>query len=573
LSAKPQPRIQGNRKKCIEDLSFNLQPGSGTGAAALPDVLLPSAMSQLAAGRRAMAKTSAKGKTSTTGKKSAAGKKSATAKKSASGKKSGKKKGSATAARPVASGATAFPPNRRVDQIFAQWDKPGSPGFALAVAQAGKIVYARGYGVADLDHNIPITPATVFHAASLSKQFTAMAIMLLVEQNKLKLSDHVHAHVPELKNAAVAPVPPIPHGSSCTPLKPVTIEQMLHHTSGIRDSWVLAGLAGWRLSDDVISRNDIVEDLVPRMKILNFEPGSDFSYSNTNYTLAGEIVRRVSGVSLAEFCRTHIFQKLGMTSTAFAETHGQIVRNRAYGYSGKYPAFAMRMPNYDLTGPTNLVTTVEDLMLWARNFDLLKVGGSSALTAMQTPVPASNGYGLGLEIGTDAQSRPTVEHDGRDPGHRSHLIRYPEQKLAIALLGNIQLPPNILTYDLVRSVAAIYLGAARAPAASAGSARPTHPAFAPADMNDYPGRYHSDEVDNFCDVIRHGSSIAIAHRQCDLAPMTAAGHDIFEMANFSVMLVSANVTFRRSHGKVDGFFIDDNAVPDRLRKFWFAKVA
>jgi hypothetical protein len=214
-------------------------------------------------------------------------------------------------------------------------------------------------------------------------------------------------------------------------------------------------------------------------------------------------------------------------------------------------------------------------MLWARNFDLLKVGGSDALNAMQTPVPASKGYGLGLEIGTDDQSRPTVEHDGRDPGHRSHLIRYPQQKLAIALLGNIQLPPDILTYDLVRSVAAIYLGGAPAPARapSAGSARPTHPASAPASLNDYLGRYHSDEVDNFCDVLRHGSSIAIAHRQCDLAPMTALGHDKFEMANFSVMLVSASVTFRRSHGKVDGFFIDDNAVPDRLRKFWFARVA
>jgi CubicO group peptidase (beta-lactamase class C family) len=143
-----------------------------------------------------------------------------------------KNKKSAKRGGKVASGSTAFPPNPRVDKIFARWDKPDSPGFALAVAQAGKIVYARGYGMADLDHNIAITPYTVFHACSLSKQFTAMAIMLLVGEKKLKLSDHVHTLVPELKRAAAAPIPPIPHGSSCTPLKPVTIGQMLHHISG-----------------------------------------------------------------------------------------------------------------------------------------------------------------------------------------------------------------------------------------------------------------------------------------------------------------------------------------------------
>jgi CubicO group peptidase (beta-lactamase class C family) len=461
--------------------------------------------------------------------------------------------------------------NSRVDQIFARWDKSDSPGFALAVSQAGNIVQARGYGMADLDHNIPITPSTVFHACSLAKQFTAMSIMLLVGQKKLKLSDHVHKHVPELKSAAIPPIPP---NTTCTPIKSVTIEQMLHHISGIRDQWVLATLAGWRLSYDVISRNDVVEDLVPRMKTFNFEPGSDYSYSNTNYTLAGEIVRRVSGVSLAAFCHTHIFQKLGMTSTTITETHGEIVKNRAYGYSGDHPTFAMRMPNYDLTGPTNLLTTVEDLMRWDRNFDLMTVGGSAALTAMQSPVPPSKGYGLGLFTGSDGDGRPIVWHDGRDPGYRSHFIRYPAQGLTIALLGNIQLQPtDISTADLVQSVADIYLNsAARAAASPPTLAQPTHPAFTAAHLNDYLGRYYSHEVDNVCDVIRHGSSIAIAHRQCVLAPMTAIRHDIFKMKDFSVVLASAKVTFNRTHRNIDGFFIDDTTGNDRLRKFWFAKL-
>jgi CubicO group peptidase (beta-lactamase class C family) len=455
---------------------------------------------------------------------------------------------------PTISGPTTYPPNPQVDQIFAQWDKPDSPGFALAVSQAGNVVYARGYGMADLDHNIRITPLTVFHACSLAKQFTAMSIMLLVGQNKLSLSDEVHTLVPELKSV----------------IPPITIGQLLHHISGIRDQWVLATLAGWRLSDDVISRNDVVEDLVPRMKTLNFSPGTTYSYSNTNYTLAAEIVKHVSTKSLAEFAHKHIFQKLGMKSTTITETHGQIIKNRAYGYWSPSSAFKMRMPNYDLTGPTNLLTTVEDLMRWDRNFDLLTVGGSSALTAMQTTVPTSGEYGLGLFIRNE-QGRRIVEHDGRDPGYRSHLIRYPDQKLAVALLGNVQLPNSIYTGDLVRSVAAIYLNSAP-PAAPQSSVPPQQPTFTPASLTEYLGRYYSDELDVTYEIVMKGSSIAITRRKYGPAILAAVSPNTFT-TNFSVVLSLANVTFHRTQGNVDGFSIDDTSGADRLRNFWFAKVA
>jgi CubicO group peptidase (beta-lactamase class C family) len=451
-------------------------------------------------------------------------------------------------------GPPPFPPNPQVDQIFAPWAKPDSPGFALAVAQAGNIVYARGYGMADLDHDIPISPSTVFHACSLAKQFTAMSIMLLVRQGRLSLSEDVHTHVSQLKSVIPA----------------VTIEQLLHHISGIRDQWVLATLAGWRLSDDVISRNDVVEDLVPKMKTLNFSPGAYYSYSNTNYTLAGEIVKNVSGMSLAEFAYTNIFHPLGMTSTMFAETHGQIVKNRAYGYSGSYPPFTMRMPNYDLTGPTNLLTTVEDLMRWDRNFDLLTVGGSSVLTAMQTPLAPAIEYGLGLFIRSDAQGRRIVEHDGRDPGYRSHLIRYPTQKVSVALLGNVQLPNSIYTGDLVRSVAAIYLNSAYVVPPT--PAPPTPSTFAPTSLTDYLGRYYSDELDVTYEVVMSGSSLAITRRKYGSASLTPASADKFT-TNFSVVLSVATVHFSRdAQAKVDGFYIDDTSGADRLRHLRFNKM-
>ncbi len=453
----------------------------------------------------------------------------------------------------MVSALPTFPPNAQVDAIFAPWDKPNSPGFALAVSQAGHVVYARGYGMADLDHDIAITPSTVFHSCSLAKQFTALCILLLAPQ--VKLTDEVHGFIPQLKGM----------------IPPITVGEMLHHISGIRDQWVLATLAGWILSDDTISESDVLEDLVPRMKTLNFSPGSDYSYSNTNYTLAGAIVRKVSGLSLAEFASQNIFRPLRMTRTTIAETHGQIVKHRAYGYCSTASGFAMRMPNYDLTGPTNLLTTVEDLMRWSHNFDRPTVGGAANLAAMQTTVPHSEDYGLGLFIRTE-QGRLIVEHDGLDPGYRSHLIRYPDQKLAVALLGNVQLPPSILTGDLVRRVAAVYLNDASA-AAPPKSMPPAPPALAPADLTDYPGQYYSDEVDNVCEVVLDGSSIVMAHRKYDPATLTAVATDTFTMENFSVVLPLATVQFSRdAKGKIDGFYIDDRIGEDRLRHFRFVKV-
>jgi CubicO group peptidase (beta-lactamase class C family) len=457
------------------------------------------------------------------------------------------------------------PHNPQVDRIFARWNKPDSPGFALAVSKADKIIYSRGYGMADLDHNIPITPATVFHAASLTKQFTAMCVMLLVGQGRLSLTDEVHKLIPELKHVG-------PH---------ITIADMLHHISGIRDQWVLATMAGWRLSDDVVTRNDVL-DLVKRMKTLNFRPGSAYSYSNTNYTLAGLIVEQVSGLLLSEFARQNIFVPLKMTSTAVADTHGLIVENRAYGYRATgHASFETRMPNYDLTGPTGLLTTVEDLMLWNHNFDSKVVGGKAALAAMQKPVANSNGYGLGLFISKE-KGRRIVEHNGRDAGYRSHLIRFPGQKLAIALLGNVLLE-NIETDDLVRAVAAVYLkhksvaapqDAAEAPLETTGGTS-AHP-LKPADATEYLGRYYSEEIDTIYQIVLKGSSLQIVRKKYDPTPLYPLARDKFTMDdNFSNVLTTGALHFGRdARRKINGFRIDDTTPGsgNRLANFRFSKL-
>jgi CubicO group peptidase (beta-lactamase class C family) len=456
--------------------------------------------------------------------------------------------------------------NLKVDRIFAQWAKRHSPGFAVAVSKAGRIVYSRGYGMADLDHGIPITPSTVFHACSLAKQFTAMCIMLLVGSRKLALTDKVQDHVPELGRIA----------------SHITIADMLHHVSGIRDQWVLVTMAGWRLSDDVVTENDVLE-LVKRMKTLNFHPGSHFSYSNTNYTLAGLIVERVSGQSLAEFARKRIFAPLGMKRTCITNTHGEIIKNRAYGYRAAGKTFEMRMPNYDLAGATNLLTTVEDLIRWTRNFDSAVVGGKAALVAMQTPVAKSNGYGLGLIIDTDDSGRVTVEHSGEDAGYRSHLIRYPEQRLAVALLGNVLLE-KIQTADLVRQVAAVYLERKRAAAgedsgttSAAAAAKTAAAVSAPADLKEYVGQYYSEEIDTVYEIALQGVSLQIRRKKYDPCPLDAISGDEFKVArNFSNVLTSATLQFSRdAHRKIDGFRIDD-ATPapnNRLVNFRFSRLS
>jgi CubicO group peptidase (beta-lactamase class C family) len=331
-----------------------------------------------------------------------------------------------------------------IDKVFAAWDKPDSPGLALAVVQGGKIVYSKGYGHANLEYGVPITPATVFHAASISKQFTAFAIHLLAQDGKLSLDDPVKKHLPELQ---VESNPPI------------TIRHLLHHTSGLRDQWDLLTLAGLRL-DDGITDNDIL-GLLWQQKQLNFAPGQDFLYSNSGYSLLGLIVRRVSGQSLAAFTQERIFTPLGMKSTRFQENYGTVVKNRAHSYvRGRDGGYAYRALSYSNTGATSLLTTVEDLALWTANFDQPKVGNAAMLSAMQVTGKAVDGrdtrYASGLAVGS-YRGVPVIDHTGSDAGFRAYFLRLPQQKLAVHVLGNAA---ELNAFELGRKVADLYLDGA-----------------------------------------------------------------------------------------------------------------
>jgi len=334
----------------------------------------------------------------------------------------------------------AEPRPEQIDKVFEKLDRTNSPGCALGVVRDAKLVYARGYGMADLDHDIANTPRTVFHIASMSKQITAASIVLLAQQGKLSLDDPVKKYIPELPDFGT----------------PITVRHLIHHVSGLRDQWSLLVMSGWRLSEDVVRDEDVL-DLVSRMKALNFKPGEMHLYSNTGYTLLAQIVKRVSGKSLRQFTTDEIFAPLGMKDTHFRDDHQETVKGMAYGYSQSGGVWKQSIPHYDTVGASSLLTTVEDWVKWDHNFDEPKVGGSAMVEQMLQPFTLNNGsqtdYRFGLGVGKH-RGLARVSHSGGDAGYRSHYVRFPDQKLSVTCLCNAAVNPAGMALE----VAALYLG-------------------------------------------------------------------------------------------------------------------
>src|SRR5688500_16593639 len=288
----------------------------------------------------------------------------------------------------------------KVDEIFKVYARPDSPGCAVGVYKDGGVLLTRAYGMANLDHDVPLTPRSVFHVASVSKQFTAAAILLLAQDGKLSLDDPIQKHVKELADFG----------------EPVTIRHLLNHTSGIRDQWDLLGLAGWRYSRDLITDDDVLQ-LLARQKDLNFGPGERHLYSNSGYTLLAVVVSRASGKTFREFTTERIFKPLGMTSTFFRNNFNEVVKGQAYGYARSGPDFRLSVTNFDTAGATSLMTTVDDLAKWHANFDTPVVDGQPMLEALLTRGVLTDkrpiDYAFGISHGT-YRSVPTVSHGGAD---------------------------------------------------------------------------------------------------------------------------------------------------------------
>ena len=311
----------------------------------------------------------------------------------------------------------------RIDSIFREFNRKDCPGCAVAVMNAGNIIFEKGYGMANLEHNITITPTTVFDVASVSKQFTAFAIALLAKKGKLSLEDNVRKYVPELPEFG----------------KPIIIRHLVHHSSGLRDYGALLIMTGWRM-DHPVNTADFI-NLVSKQQGLNFTPGEKFMYSNTNYGLLGIIVERVSGRSFSDFMKAEVFDPLGMDSTIVRSDPLMIVPNRASNYTPTKEGGYKLNYVWGLTkvmGPSSVHTTLRDLAKWDGNFYHETVGGKGIRQTMYSPGKLNSGensiYAFGLFTGM-YRGLPTISHDGAGGGSFV-LMRFPEQKFSVTVLCN-----------------------------------------------------------------------------------------------------------------------------------------
>lgn len=327
----------------------------------------------------------------------------------------------------------------QLDMVFEEWDSRASPGCALGIYHEGEMLYARGYGMSNLEHDVPIAPDSVFHVASISKQFAAHCIVLLAKEGRLSFDDDVREYLPDVPD----------YGQK------ITIRHLIHHTSGLRDQWELLRLAGWR-EDDLITDGDVLE-IVPRQAALNFPPGEQEFYSNTGYTFLGLIVQRVTGRSLRRCAEERIFQPLGMARTHFHDDHSEIVPGRTHGYVPGKDGVGFRISNpvFDTTGATSLHTTVEDLFRWDQYLErwLQDPENAGYLERAVLNDGEQRKYGCGLRYDT-RHGVERVGHAGADAGYRAHYLRVPAHRLGIAILCNLS---TMTPANLVDDVLAILL--------------------------------------------------------------------------------------------------------------------
>lgn len=440
----------------------------------------------------------------------------------------------------VLSLAQAPPPDRAasVDEIFKEFTVPGSPGCAVAVYQDGKTVLSRAYGMANLDHDVRLTPSSIFHVASVSKQFTAAAILLLAQDDKLTMDDDIRKHVPELPDFGTK----------------ITIRHLIHHTSGLRDQWSLLGFAGWRYSRDLITDDDVLA-MLTRQRELNFTPGERHLYSNSGYTLLAVIASRVSGKSFRAFTDERIFKPLGMTSTHFRDDFAEIVKHQAYGYTRQSETFKLSVTNFDTAGATSLLTTAEDLAKWDANFQTPVVGGAPLVAAMEARGRLNDGsdldYASGIVHGTH-RGLKTISHGGADAGYRSALNRYPDQRFGVSTLCNLaQANPG----RLAQRVAEVYLADQMQPATTASETRPEVPLPA-AEMSALAGLYWNARDATSGRFVFEDGRLKMRTGQQQTVALKSIGNRRFvpdDGAPFVIVFGANRVTFEGSTGTANTF--------------------
>lgn len=444
--------------------------------------------------------------------------------------------------------------SRWVDSIFAPYASPASPGCAVGVVQQGTLALAKGYGSADLEHGVAIRPDTRFYIASISKQFTAMSIILLAQDGRLSLDDSVQQWVPEVPSFGVK----------------ITLRHLLQHTSGLRDYFTLLALSGWP-TDGQLSDQQLLS-LVARQKSLNFNPGDEFLYSNTGYALLSMVVKRVSGKPLSQYAAENIFKPLGMTNTLFRDDHTMLVPQRALGYQFVGSTYHISQPQFDVVGDGGVYSTVEDLAKWDANFRSGKVGGKQAISLLQTPGKLNDGqsipYALAISVG-EFHGLRTFSHSGSYGGYRSNFLRVPDKNVSVITLCNTSDVPN----TIAEQVASVVLNFAAQKTTVASIGLPTTSVWlsgtaqSPNDstavrlrasqLAQIAGKYYSSELDLPVTIIARESALILQRAQFDELRFSPVSEDLF--TNSDQMLLKV---VRDDRGTVTGLRLTINRVRD-----------
>ena len=428
-----------------------------------------------------------------------------------------------------------------VDMIFNRNIDNNTPGAAVAVIKDGSIIYKNVYGMANLEHKIPITPTTVFDIGSSCKQFTGMAISMLIEQGKISLEDDIRQYIPELSEFGHT----------------ITINHLIHHTSGLRDYNGVLSLAGV-LMDDVISFDQILT-MTFNQKELNFVPGSEYSYCNTGYILLAELVQRVTEKSFREWTDINIFQPLGMMHTYFRDDYTEILPYKAYGYfRGRDSKFHAQPNNLAAPGAGSLFTSIDDFSKWMINYENPKVGGKSVIDRMYQQGILNNGeqisYAFGLFI-DEYRDIKKIWHGGGWANLESFFIYFPEYHYSFVVLQNMFNNSYKAAYD----IADIYLADKFEPInrENIQEKQVSEPVDLPIQvLDEYIGTYRLGHA-KYITISREGTQLMARATAENAVPMTATSE-----STFWVEVYGSSIQFTRDDsGHVTNFNYNELTCP------------
>ena len=309
----------------------------------------------------------------------------------------------------------------RVDQLMSAYTGETKPGAVVGVLERGEMIFTRAYGMANLDHGIPFEIGTISNIGSVTKQFTAMGILLFQAEGKLSLEDDIRRHIPELPDFGT----------------PVTIQNLLNHTGGYREIYNLLPFNGYRI-ENKFDREFAIR-IVQRQPELQAEPNTEFNYNNTGFILLATVIERLSGQTFPEFMKERVFEPLGMSNTLVKAYQGEIIAGSAQGYVSSVNGFRTARDLAGSYGASGIYTTAHDMSRWMLNYRDATVGGPDAIAAMATSAVLAGGdtthYGLGLEV-QNVRGRMRYSHTGGDIAHRTYFAYFPELESGVILMSN-----------------------------------------------------------------------------------------------------------------------------------------